>query len=227
MTNILSRIDDAKSAEVLFAGGQVRSPRFCWARKISEILPRAIYSDACGKSPSSNAGEAVTNSILNILRRRSFAQIPNCIVGWVAIDVVDETRRPFAIRVKPRKAVGIEINSKESDADIAVGLQTSGALSNHRVAFKCALPNKHTGFRIVIKPFSEHLGREGLNTEMHPTRRKPLARQIVGFMDQQVDPMPFAEAGYMLCTSTKRLRRFSDRAPLKLSESFNGLLASG
>lgn len=89
--------------------------------------------------------------VLAIHSRRYVAQIPDPIIGWVPIHMVNIPFRPLASDVKPDEAVNQVSHAEHTDIGIAVGHLAAGYLADLDSIARAHLPDEVASEDVVVK----------------------------------------------------------------------------
>ena len=89
--------------------------------------------------------------VLDISRRRYISQVSKRIVSWVAINVVNITRRPISGNVKPSKPVGTVVPFVYFNNSVPVELNVASRRPWDNFSASFYFPNKFACFGTVVQ----------------------------------------------------------------------------
>src|SRR4029079_15328720 len=111
---------------------------------------------------------------------RGQPKIGDAIVGWIAIDVVDLTKWPFAVNIEPRQtvsAVKLEIDADHDIPALLPGFPMAGREIRVRVqaaGSPSPRPCEQAGHGVVVQQFSEPINREAPVNGLSPHAPSPV-----------------------------------------------------
>jgi hypothetical protein len=99
--------------------------------------------------------------VLRIAVSQNYAQIGNSVVGFLPVDMVNQARRPFAVNVKPRKAVRFVDFAADTNSIVSNTLFNAPGYVTRFYGFaRPNKPNKYASFRVVTKHFFQVICRK-------------------------------------------------------------------
>jgi hypothetical protein len=115
------------------------------------VFPLAVDVSACAKLASglipahafkAAAVCAAKPHVAKILTSRAFPQIADSVIAWILINMVNHIRRPYTVRIKPRKAMrGVNLTAN-LDANVAIRAKRSCLTSSLATALYPHKPRK-------------------------------------------------------------------------------------
>ncbi len=109
-----------------------------------------------------NAGMRVAfgfEPVLAVLGRSCFPQIAKPVVGWVAIDVVNEVCRPVSVNDGPCNSVRVNLAPSNLNAPFAAFIKASPH-AGADFAIPRHFPSEFTGIRLVLQQVAEFINRQ-------------------------------------------------------------------